>query len=758
MITTVIFHYGSGASPYPQIGRQELAPLRVEAPSGVAPVFFIGLRRQCLEVSHCAFGDSRRSPSMALVKSPYSGSSIDDQIQCTSSDGRLCEIFKEHVSRFNEFFYPALHELVEQSAGELSLVERDAVPLHPRHTREHARAASALLPHLLARHRCLVSVDLREYMVTRDHRLVCNALRQSPSIRKLGLAKLATNECASRSFAAVLPHLDQLRELTQTVDLVSELLSRNDALTTFDLLSKESHWPAPDYADDSCVLSDDIVSCRIRPWIVALTENKTLTQLTLDLSWFNECECRCLFRAVASKECLRTVNVTAVRHEDVREILQALRDIGVEKRFHFSEDCSPRDPAVALTHSSPCITIDTSAFQDNDALVTPTDDGPSLDHVTSISVQMNHVQVNDGVQAERPQQEAGSAAQRESPGRRGQAAEGLPEAHAESGHEKAARDDKMLEKQRKRVVQVELVLEESNGVHSTLNPQYMGDGRGTLQPTRETKFTDMVSAGTSTTVSRRKDLGAVSKKVHLRKQNTDPGEFNKVRTLHNDGKKSIRSLTGLECDAEVVFVPRGSTKEPLLSPASRPWSTRHPVGRLASGEPDLGAHPDSGLGEDEPTTGSSMFGRPGFGSVGFRKSISGTLLSLPSCRIDDEEARSIALPCGSVVGTIGSAGSLAHRQSVLFWEDVEVVYYEEDEEKDGSGTPVVVVFLAAHGLAEYVDLFSREKVDLDALTLLGEEDLKTMGVPLGQRKKLLRAVEQRRVAFEDPGEVADSRL
>ncbi|XP_037287418.2 pre-mRNA splicing regulator USH1G [Rhipicephalus microplus] len=334
---------------------------------------------------------------------------------------------------------------------------------------------------------------------------------------------------------------------------------------------------------------------------------------------------------------------------------------------------------------------------------------------------------------------------------------------------KAERDDKMLEKQRKRMAQVELLVEANNGVHSALIPLHVGDGRGTLQPTRAPKFSDMVSTGTSTTVSSRKGLGAVSKKVHLRKQNTDPGEFNKVRTLDNDGKKSIRSLTGLQRDAEVVFVPKGTAEEPLLSPASRPGlpdflkdgSALGDLSRAIS-EPDLGAHPDSGLGEDEPTTGSSMFERPGFGSVAFRNSISGTLLSLPSCRIDDEEVGSIALPCGSVVDSIGSAGSLAQRQSVLPWEDVEDVYYEEDEEdeeEDGGGTPpAIVVFLAAHGLAEYVDLFSREKVDLDALTLLGEEDLKTMGVPLGPRKKLLRAVEQRRVAFEDPGEVADSRL
>ncbi|XP_037521786.1 ankyrin repeat and SAM domain-containing protein 4B-like [Rhipicephalus sanguineus] len=154
-----------------------------------------------------------------------------------------------------------------------------------------------------------------------------------------------------------------------------------------------------------------------------------------------------------------------------------------------------------------------------------------------------------------------------------------------------------------------------------------------------------------------------------------------------------------------------------------------------------------------------MFERPGSGCVAFLNSILGSLLSLPSCPIDDDETGSIALPCGSVVDSIGSTGSLAQRPSVLPWEDVYYEEDEEDEEEDGSGTPpVIVVFLSAHGLAEYAYLFSREKVDLDALTLSGEEGFMNMGVQLGPHNMLLRTVRLRRVTFQDPGEVADTRL
>ena len=44
------------------------------------------------------------------------------------------------------------------------------------------------------------------------------------------------------------------------------------------------------------------------------------------------------------------------------------------------------------------------------------------------------------------------------------------------------------------------------------------------------------------------------------------------------------------------------------------------------------------------------------------------------------------------------------------------------------------------GLAEYVDLFTAEQVDLSTLPELSEADLKELGVPLGPRKKILKAI------------------
>lgn len=111
--------------------------------------------------------------------------------------------------------------------------------------------------------------------------------------------------------------------------------------------------------------------------------------------------------------------------------------------------------------------------------------------------------------------------------------------------------------------------------------------------------------------------------------------------------------------------------------------------------------------------------------------------------------------------SIGSAGSLAQRnqhaaQHQLPWDQSDLPS-DDDEDVDPQWS-TVQLFLIASGLREYAGRFISEQIDLDALVLLSDEDLKTLGLPLGPRKKLLKAIEQRRAALENPGQVLDSRL
>src|SRR3546814_1663202 len=58
-------------------------------------------------------------------------------------------------------------------------------------------------------------------------------------------------------------------------------------------------------------------------------------------------------------------------------------------------------------------------------------------------------------------------------------------------------------------------------------------------------------------------------------------------------------------------------------------------------------------------------------------------------------------------------------------------------------------WLTALGLEQYIEVFRKEEVDLQGLTLLSELDLKDMGLPLGPRKRLLSAIASLHTADHD---------
>ena len=109
------------------------------------------------------------------------------------------------------------------------------------------------------------------------------------------------------------------------------------------------------------------------------------------------------------------------------------------------------------------------------------------------------------------------------------------------------------------------------------------------------------------------------------------------------------------------------------------------------------------------------------------------------------------------------------------WEDEDELSGDENinQSKDGltfknildsdSGSGAeytsLQMFLAAVGLHDWTPKFVREKIDLEALMLLSENDLgDVLGMPLGPRKKLLKAINERRKDMEDPEEIDESRL
>uniref|UniRef100_A0A0A9WQ18 Usher syndrome type-1G n=1 Tax=Lygus hesperus TaxID=30085 RepID=A0A0A9WQ18_LYGHE len=155
---------------------------------------------------------------------------------------------------------------------------------------------------------------------------------------------------------------------------------------------------------------------------------------------------------------------------------------------------------------------------------------------------------------------------------------------------------------------------------------------------------------------------------------------------------------------------------------------------------------------------ASIFDRPGFGSVAFRQrtNLAGTLSGTPSDVIIEKEGEED----GSEEASIGSAGSLGQPRNNRWqpsWAACDTTSDEENEVANGQWTPLER-FLVSAGVEEYKSKLLAQQIDLEAVLMLTEQDLIELGFPMGPRRKLLHAVEQRKQALNNPGKLRDTRL
>lgn len=254
----------------------------------------------------------------------------------------------------------------------------------------------------------------------------------------------------------------------------------------------------------------------------------------------------------------------------------------------------------------------------------------------------------------------------------------------------------------------------------------------------------------------------------------------KVGEVEATGRRSVTSLAGLRRDSEVMYVgtfgtaataggpQRGKIADVFsVSPENDEDELPTPTNEMprksvlarSTSQPDFMATitgDDSGLGQEvmmqEP---ASIFDRPGFGSVAFRRSITATLSAIPT---------NGATTQGEDL-SIGSAGSLAARQKFqpTNWEqddnsESSTITSDEEEETEESSFASLERFLTAWGLSQYIQKFKAEQIDLDALMMLTETDMKSLGLPLGPYRKLATAIQERKNALSHPGPIVDGAL
>ena len=342
----------------------------------------------------------------------------------------------------------------------------------------------------------------------------------------------------------------------------------------------------------------------------------------------------------------------------------------------------------------------------------------------------------------------------------------------EKANKKAEVEDKKLAKEREKM-----------GVVGTIEPDGYDSGRSTM---RSSKFSTIsahsgMSNGDlkpfSAYVNQNKKastLSGVAKRIKQRQKNgvvDGIGEF-KVCELDWDGTKTIKSLSGLQRDAQILYVKNEKQKNGVKNGHDGDVISR------ANSEPDFN-YSDSGVDGSDSPEACGMFERPGFGNVAFmrKNGFTGALLmSLPSVDSTDDDTQSSEPPDDAVPGTsngtsnghcrprrrkgsftdsIGTLGSLASRVKDVPWDEDDLENL--DDEDINESTPLEL-FLAANGIPEYLSLLTLEKIDLPALMLLNDSDLKEIGMPMGPRRKILDGITKRKQTMYSPGIMMDTVL
>ncbi|XP_032184490.1 ankyrin repeat and SAM domain-containing protein 4B [Mustela erminea] len=152
----------------------------------------------------------------------------------------------------------------------------------------------------------------------------------------------------------------------------------------------------------------------------------------------------------------------------------------------------------------------------------------------------------------------------------------------------------------------------------------------------------------------------------------------------------------------------------------------------------------------------SILNRPGLGNIVFRRN------KLSSAEDISDSKRELGFKMSSELlqrqGAAEADEAEAGREDnshedVLPWDEDEV----EWEEDVVDATPLEV-FLQSHHLEEFLPIFMREQIDLEALLLCTDEDLQSIQMQLGPRKKVLNAINRRKQVLQQPGQLVDTSL
>ncbi|KAI4888106.1 hypothetical protein NFI96_021831, partial [Prochilodus magdalenae] len=219
-------------------------------------------------------------------------------------------------------------------------------------------------------------------------------------------------------------------------------------------------------------------------------------------------------------------------------------------------------------------------------------------------------------------------------------------------------------------------------------------------------------------------------------------------TLQRKLGKKDKGTVSRQGDSNVIYVKQenGNAEKPGFTGVFNELDENE---EDEEGMEGSGDEEDKDAGEEK----ESIFKRPGFGNMVFQKNFSMEM------GIEPEEFPS---------GDMEDLGFLI-RKEVFEAEDDEMEDHLEDsqlpwkqeelglDEYEEESTPLDA-FLNSISLLDFAPVFVREKLDLEALMLCSDDDLKGIRIQLGPRKKILEAAARRKAVLEQPGVLKDTFL
>ncbi|XP_069558868.1 ankyrin repeat and SAM domain-containing protein 4B [Brachyistius frenatus] len=213
------------------------------------------------------------------------------------------------------------------------------------------------------------------------------------------------------------------------------------------------------------------------------------------------------------------------------------------------------------------------------------------------------------------------------------------------------------------------------------------------------------------------------------------------------GKKEKGTLQRSAADGNVIFLKQenGSSETPeFLDVFDEQGEDMLDEEGMAGFEEDYG--------DEEPgQVKQSIFNRPGLGGLIFMKKMGQESDDIPS---GNNESLGYLVQNKLFEADEDAAGFEETGDADIPW-DQEDLGLDDDEHEE---TSPLDVFLSTISLPEFALAFKREHLDLEALMLCSDEDLKGIRIQLGPRKKILEAAARRRNALETPGTMKDSCL